>query len=138
MQSPKYQKWPIDKFVDTQYFKSLLRFIFYTVSFGSSRASSIRWSKRDVWCYFCLIELFWIRICEFRTHLDIRVSVFGHLLSPSELYFVFTGLTWTPMAPRRELTIVRAQGKHLAKASQPEARRKRHFDTALEFQFWVS
>ena len=38
------------------------------------------------------------------------------------------------MAPRRELTVVRAQGKHLAEASQPEACRKTHFDTALEFR----
>ena len=37
---PKVQS-PIDRFVETQYFKSLPYFIFCTISSGSSRASSI-------------------------------------------------------------------------------------------------
>ena len=71
-------------------------------------------------------------------HLEVRVLIFRYLLSPSKLHFIFLEFSWTPMAPRRELTTVKAQSKRLAEASQPKARRKRHFDTALEFQFWVS
>nr|CAN68745.1 hypothetical protein VITISV_014672 [Vitis vinifera] len=46
-------------------------------------------------------ELSWTRICESKTHLEVRVSVFGYSLSPPKLHFVFPKLSWTPMAPRR-------------------------------------
>ena len=58
-------------------------------------------SRRDVWCYLLLIELFWTRICESKIDLEVRVSVFRYTLSPPELHFVFPRFSWTPMAPRR-------------------------------------
>ena len=88
------------RFIETQYFKSLSCFIFYTVSFGSSRALLIQWSRRDVWCFFLLIELSWTRLCESRMHLEVRVLIFRYLLSPSKLHFIFLEFSWTPMAPR--------------------------------------
>ena len=86
-------------------------FIFYIVSSGSSRVLSIQWSMRDVWYYFLLIELSWTQICEFKTHLEVRVSIFEYLLSPPKLIFVFIRFSWTSKA---------------------------RFDTALKFWIWVS
>ena len=112
----------VDRFVGTQYFKSILCFIFCTIYFGSSRASPIQWSRRDVWCYFLLIELSWTQICEFMLHLEVRVLVFRCLLSHLKLHFIFLGFYWTLMAPRRELVAARAQDKCPTNAYQLEAR----------------
>ena len=129
---------PLDRFVGTQYFKSFSCFIFCIVSFGFSRASPILWSRRDVWCYFLLIKLSWTWIYESKTHLKVRISIFGYLFSPPELYFVFPGFSWTLMASRWELVATRAQGKGPAKVSRPKACQNARFNTALEFWIWVS
>ena len=79
----------INGFVEVGSFKTLPRFIFCIVSSGSSRGFvAIRVWKR-FWGYFLLIELSWTRIYKSRTDLEVRVLVFGYLLSPPELHFFF-------------------------------------------------